>query len=158
MTIDECVVVTRLVSWDHFFGLQIVHSVGVWTTWCFIPLTHRQLGFWIGSCTGWGVLWVTWLSVFMRVVIGEDVRLADLANLMQSWVIETGVTWTSTIRGFKNSGDVSMALEKLERVYCELTGYGYPIEETTFVWSWMVFRVVAWLAIIVRTSHPRTFS
>jgi len=36
---------------------------------------------------------------------------------------------------------VPIPLEDLEREYCRLTGQAYPINEMTFVRSWMLFRL-----------------
>ncbi|KIJ15583.1 hypothetical protein PAXINDRAFT_114792 [Paxillus involutus ATCC 200175] len=75
--------------------------------------------------------------------------LADLANLTQPWAIEAKTIPEdpllknyNLLNAFKNTTkDVPMPLEDLEREYCRLTGQAYPINEMTFVRSWMLFRL-----------------
>ena len=57
--------------------------------------------------------------------------------------------------GFKNAIDVPVPLEELEREYCRLMGFSYPIKEMLFARSWMLFRVGIShsLSILLRHSH-----
>ena len=47
------------------------------------------------------------------------------------------------MRGFRNNPDIPVSLNELERQYCTLTGFSYPITEMPFVLSWVLFRVSA---------------
>ncbi|KIK95761.1 hypothetical protein PAXRUDRAFT_826682 [Paxillus rubicundulus Ve08.2h10] len=75
--------------------------------------------------------------------------LADLANLTQPWAIEAKnipedplLKNYNLLNAFKNTTkDVPIPLEDLEREYCRLTSQAYPINEMTFVRSWMLFRL-----------------
>jgi hypothetical protein len=49
----------------------------------------------------------------------------------------------SLVAAFKgaNSSEIPGEYEDLEKEFCRLTGWPYPIEEMVFVRSWMLFRV-----------------
>ena len=76
-------------------------------------------------------------------------QLADLGNLTQPWVFDpnfmssdiTSSAAGSLIKGFKNVENVPISKEDMEKEYCKVTGWPYPITEITFVRSWMVMRV-----------------
>ncbi|KAG7091168.1 hypothetical protein E1B28_010220 [Marasmius oreades] len=72
--------------------------------------------------------------------------LVDFANLTQPWSIdikhlENYVDYQRRA-AFKNnsSRDVPITLEEMERPYCQLMGFAYPIKELIFVKSWNMFR------------------
>ncbi|GJJ08605.1 hypothetical protein Clacol_002824 [Clathrus columnatus] len=67
--------------------------------------------------------------------------LADLANLTQPWSVDVNMTVSGSMRGFKNATYIPITMEELEREYCQLTRQAYPIQEMTFVRSWMLFRL-----------------
>ncbi|KAL4064255.1 kinase-like domain-containing protein [Scleroderma yunnanense] len=74
--------------------------------------------------------------------------LADFANFTQPWSVDPSnvpmdlaAEQTVFVTAFKNTTkDVPLALEELERTYCQLTDQPYPIKEMGFVRSWMLFR------------------
>ncbi|KAF9268533.1 APH-domain-containing protein [Marasmius fiardii PR-910] len=75
--------------------------------------------------------------------------LADFANLTQPWSIDikrvekfAGYQSSTTKAAFKNntSRDIPITLEEMERLYCQLMGFEYPIKELIFVKSWNMFR------------------
>ncbi|KAI0776246.1 kinase-like protein [Trametes elegans] len=69
--------------------------------------------------------------------------LADLANLTQPWLIPKGVFHErgQVFFAFKdNAADAPIAVEELEREYCRVTRYPWPIPEMVFARSWNLFR------------------
>jgi len=71
-------------------------------------------------------------------------KLADLANFTLPWSIDSrNLPEGSAIslHGFKNTTQVPIPLEDLEREFCRLLEQPYPIAEMIFVRSWMLFRV-----------------
>ncbi|KAJ7198594.1 kinase-like domain-containing protein [Mycena pura] len=70
--------------------------------------------------------------------------LADLGNMSIPWSIQSIQDGTQTfMRGFKGASpeEMPVSLEDLEREYCRLTHQPYPIKESLFVRSWMIFRL-----------------
>ncbi|KAJ7797703.1 kinase-like domain-containing protein [Mycena olivaceomarginata] len=73
--------------------------------------------------------------------------LADLANLTMPWSVrptdlKIGPETTVMSGSFKGAPERQpIALEDLEREYCRLTNYPYPITEMVFARSWMMFRL-----------------
>ncbi|KAL0072564.1 hypothetical protein AAF712_000327 [Marasmius tenuissimus] len=73
--------------------------------------------------------------------------LADFANLTQPWStdpkdVDKYMGYQPNRASFKNntSRDVPITMEEMERLYCQLMGYEYPIRELVFVKSWNMFR------------------
>ncbi|KAK7036460.1 hypothetical protein VNI00_011657 [Paramarasmius palmivorus] len=73
--------------------------------------------------------------------------LADFANLTQPWTIDSRHVKpynlpTDSVRAFKNntSKEVPIKLEEMEKLYCQLMNYEFPIKELVFVRSWNMFR------------------
>ncbi|ESK97264.1 phosphotransferase enzyme family domain protein [Moniliophthora roreri MCA 2997] len=73
--------------------------------------------------------------------------LADFANLTQPWGIDPKHIApynlpAYSVKAFKNnpSKDVPISLEEMERLYCQLMEYEFPIKELVFVRSWNMFR------------------
>jgi hypothetical protein len=82
------------------------------------------------------------------VVTHGIAQLADLGNLTLQWSIDKKdlpdnaifTNWQQ-IQPFKNVKDIPIEVEDLEKEYCRLMHLSYPIEDITFVRSWMLFRV-----------------
>ena len=53
----------------------------------------------------------------------------------------TSSTAGSVIKGFKNIMDAPISKGEMEKEYCKVTGWPYPIAGMAFVRSWMVMRV-----------------
>ncbi|KAJ8076698.1 hypothetical protein PM082_001121 [Marasmius tenuissimus] len=73
--------------------------------------------------------------------------LADFANLTQPWStdpkdVDKYMGYQPNRASFKNntSRDVPITMEEMEKLYCQLMGYEYPIRELVFVKSWNMFR------------------
>ncbi|KAK1220365.1 hypothetical protein PQX77_016856 [Marasmius sp. AFHP31] len=73
--------------------------------------------------------------------------LADFANLTQPWSVDPKhvdkyMGYQPNRASFKNntSRDVPITMEEMERLYCKLMSYEYPIRELVFVKSWNMFR------------------
>ncbi|KAF7304649.1 APH domain-containing protein [Mycena kentingensis (nom. inval.)] len=73
--------------------------------------------------------------------------LADFGNLTIPWSLYTSdIALDSNepfMRGFKGlpSSEVPASLDDLQREYCRLAKYPYPITEMLYVRSWMIFRL-----------------
>ncbi|KIY46186.1 kinase-like protein [Fistulina hepatica ATCC 64428] len=77
--------------------------------------------------------------------------LVDFANLTQPWLIDSKRmaeenpsvrSMPNVFVGFRGSANPEpISVEELEREYCHITKYTYPIREMTFVRSWMLFRL-----------------
>ena len=71
-------------------------------------------------------------------------QLADLANLTQPWTVTPLLAKAhgeGVIPGFKDASWIPAPLEVIEKEYCRLTDWPYPIQEMVFARSWMLFRV-----------------
>ena len=64
--------------------------------------------------------------------------------MLMPWAIDPGDAPHGDafpMRGFKNDPAIPVSISELERHYCNLTGFSYPITEMPFVLSWVLFRV-----------------